>query len=268
MFDLRSNTYDNSAMHRWLAERSISSVTVQPPAMVLDAAAGTGLASRSLLADRPGLTCIAVDLSAGLLATARHLGLQTVQGDVERLPLQDGVVDWVVCVSAAAYFHHPEVALTELVRVLRPGGGMVIQAWATGALAPTRVLKAAAADHGETTPDPNAALGSTELLTAALVDAGLSQIGVAVDHWRQPWVSADDAWSVTVASPLGAGIADDAKPAIRRRFVDLWAAARAESPEYDEQSALIATATKPVVLPKEATLGPEQRLVREGMRDE
>ena len=255
MFDERSSTYDGSEMHRWLAQRSVSGLAIRPRSMVLDAAAGTGLASRVLFAEHPSLVCIAVDLSAALLTTARRSGTHAVRGDVERLPIRDAVVDWVVCVSAAAYFPHPEVALAEFGRVLRPGGGVAVQAWAADGLAPTRSLRAAVADLGVVLRDPNAALGSRELLAGALANAGLSNIAVTVDTWRQPWVSPDHAWSATAASPLGDALPNHLKPAIRRRFEDLWAAARAASPEYDAQPALIATAIKassgaPVVPPK------------------
>jgi SAM-dependent methyltransferase len=243
MFDQRSNTYDESPMHRWLAERSVANLAVQPRSTVLDVAAGTGLATRALIADHPGLRCIAVDLSAGLLKTARRSGLYAVRGDAERLPIQDAVVDWVICVSAAAYFPHPELALSEFARVVRPGGGVVVQAWAADGLAPTRALRAAAADHGVAIADPNAALGRIELLAAALADAGLSHITVTVATWRQTWASPDDAWSAAAAG-FGDALPDDLEPAIRRRFEELWAAARAKSPEYDDQRALIATATK------------------------
>lgn len=106
MFDNCSNAYDDSAMHRWVAQRSVAGLDIRSRSTVLDVAAGTGLASRVLLADQPGLTCIAVDLSAGLLATARRSGLHVMRGDVERLPIHAAAVDWVVCVSAAAYFPH------------------------------------------------------------------------------------------------------------------------------------------------------------------
>jgi ubiquinone/menaquinone biosynthesis C-methylase UbiE len=43
-------------------------------------------------------------------------------GDAERLPFPDGTFDLVVANDSMEHFPDPEIALTELVRVLRPGG--------------------------------------------------------------------------------------------------------------------------------------------------
>jgi SAM-dependent methyltransferase len=71
---------------------------------------------------------IGVDSSSEMLAVAavKIPGAEFREGDLHQLPLPDQHVDVVVC--ALALTHVPELApvLTEFVRVLRPGGHLVI----------------------------------------------------------------------------------------------------------------------------------------------
>jgi SAM-dependent methyltransferase len=60
------------------------------------------------------------------IAAAKVPGAEFSEGDLHQLPLPDQHVDVVVC--ALALTHVPELVpvLTEFVRVLRPGGHLVI----------------------------------------------------------------------------------------------------------------------------------------------
>jgi len=97
-----------------------------PPGTALDAACGTGRHAEYLAT--LGHTVIGVDSSPEMLAvaTAKVPGAEFREGDLHQLPLPDQHVDVVVC--ALALTHVPELApaLTEFVRVLRPGGHLVI----------------------------------------------------------------------------------------------------------------------------------------------
>jgi SAM-dependent methyltransferase len=100
-----------------------------PPGVALDAACGTGRNS-SYLASL-GHTVIGVDSSAAMLERAREKvpGGDFYEADLHDLPLPDDHVDLVVC--ALALMHVPEIepVLAEFVRVLRPGGSLVISDW-------------------------------------------------------------------------------------------------------------------------------------------
>ena len=97
-----------------------------PPGVALDAACGTGRHTEYLAS--LGHDVIGVDTSAEMLARARDKVPEGTfyQADLHDLPLADGAVDSVVC--ALALSHVPDLtrALTELVRVLRPNGHLVI----------------------------------------------------------------------------------------------------------------------------------------------
>ena len=101
------------------------------PGVALDAACGTGRHS-SYLASL-GHTVIGVDSSAAMRERAREKvpGGEFHEADLHELPLPDDHVELVVCALALMHVPHLEPVLAELVRVLRPGGSLVISDWRT-----------------------------------------------------------------------------------------------------------------------------------------
>lgn len=97
-----------------------------PRGTALDAACGTGRHAEYLAS--LGHTVIGVDGSAEMLAIARAKvpGGDFREGDLHHLPVPSQHADVVVC--ALALTHVPDLApvLAEFVRVLRPGGHLVI----------------------------------------------------------------------------------------------------------------------------------------------
>jgi SAM-dependent methyltransferase len=96
------------------------------PGVALDAACGTGRFAE-FLAGR-GHRVIGVDSSPDMLAHARR---RVPDGDfhvaeLERLPLPDDSMDVIVCALALVHVPRLEPVLAEFVRVLRPGGDLVI----------------------------------------------------------------------------------------------------------------------------------------------
>jgi ubiquinone/menaquinone biosynthesis C-methylase UbiE len=100
-----------------------------PPGRALDAACGTGRHA-AWLAGR-GHRVLGVDQSAAMLSVAagKLAGeplARLALGELERLPLADGVVDLTVCALALAHLADPTAAIVELGRVTRPGGRVVL----------------------------------------------------------------------------------------------------------------------------------------------
>jgi phosphatidylethanolamine/phosphatidyl-N-methylethanolamine N-methyltransferase len=98
---------------------------------VLEVGVGTGMS----LPDYGKSTRLwGVDLSEPMLRKAqkrvRELNLRNVEGlavmDAERLAFPDGSFDVIVAQHVITTVPHPEAALDELVRVLRPGGEIVL----------------------------------------------------------------------------------------------------------------------------------------------
>ena len=92
-------------------------------AKVLDVAAGTGSISRRL--QRMGHQVTAVDLSGEMLGL--HPGPHRVQARAEMLPFEGGAFDGLTFGYLLRYVEDPITCLTELARVVKPGGrlGMV-----------------------------------------------------------------------------------------------------------------------------------------------
>jgi SAM-dependent methyltransferase len=91
------------------------------PRRVLDLAAGTGKLTRALVA--AGHDVLAVDPSAPMLDVLRRIlpAVDTRMGPAEALPVADADVD-VVVVAQAFHWFDQDQALSEIARVLRPGG--------------------------------------------------------------------------------------------------------------------------------------------------
>lgn len=126
-FDERAATYDEGAFHRELALRVADFADLTGVTTVLDVATGTGLVLRGIRERLPELELIGTDISPGMLAqaTAALPGARWIEADAAALPLPDGCVDLITCVTALHII--PDVASTaaEWRRILRPGGRVV-----------------------------------------------------------------------------------------------------------------------------------------------
>ena len=94
-----------------------------PDTNLLDAGCGTGAFARALIAEgiSPARVTL-LDPSDAMLARCADIPAQQVMGRLEALPFEDGEFDIVTCAWALETVPHPERALRELCRVVRPGG--------------------------------------------------------------------------------------------------------------------------------------------------
>jgi demethylmenaquinone methyltransferase/2-methoxy-6-polyprenyl-1,4-benzoquinol methylase len=136
MFDSTAERYDllNTLMtggrdRHWRHEVA-RAVGALPGERVLDLAAGTGTSSRVFTAD--GAACVACDFSLGMLQVGVRRqgqgvgGLTFVAGDALRLPFQDASFDAVTISFGLRNVADTDSALSEMLRVTRPGGRLVI----------------------------------------------------------------------------------------------------------------------------------------------
>jgi SAM-dependent methyltransferase len=103
----------------------VSELGLGPGRAVADVAAGTGKLTRLL--PPSGASVVAVEPVAEMARVLRRVvpGVGVASGVAERLPFRAGSIDAVVVAEAFHWFDAP-VALGEIRRVLRPGGGMAL----------------------------------------------------------------------------------------------------------------------------------------------
>ena len=105
---------------------------------VVDVGCGTGVLLQALSAFVPEDHLSGVDPTPAMLEVARkRLGaaVELCVGSAERLPLGDQAFDVVVSTNAFHYFTRPLAALSEMARVLKPFGRLVITDWCDDFLA-------------------------------------------------------------------------------------------------------------------------------------
>jgi ubiquinone/menaquinone biosynthesis C-methylase UbiE/DNA-binding transcriptional ArsR family regulator len=104
---------------------------LMPPMIIADIGAGEGAFSL-LLAER-AIKVIAVDTSARMIEVAREQalrnGVKNLEyrlGDMEELPIENAAVDLVFFSQSLHHALHPDRAIHEAARILKPNGRIVI----------------------------------------------------------------------------------------------------------------------------------------------
>jgi ubiquinone/menaquinone biosynthesis C-methylase UbiE len=113
-------------------QRLLTQVIAEAPlnGRCLDIGCGTGGFLRALAEARPDLTLLGLDASPSALleASKKRLPqrLSFLQSAAEGLPFSDGVMDLIVATGVIKHCHPPELALSEMHRVLRHHGRMIL----------------------------------------------------------------------------------------------------------------------------------------------
>lgn len=133
----------------WTKWREVRDITLKPSgeAMLFESRLRPGYEVLDLAtgAGEPGLTAarhvapgkvVGIDLSETMVrfaneqADAEHRGNYTAEvGDVSSLRFADATFDAVLCRMGIMFFPNPRKALSEMVRVLRPGGRLALAVW-------------------------------------------------------------------------------------------------------------------------------------------
>ena len=137
---MNSKKYFDEVAHKWdemreslfseeVREKAFSMAGVKAGETAADIGAGTGFVTEGLI--HKGLKVIAIDQSEAMLEEMRKKfagakGIEYRVGEAEKLPVPDSTVDYAF---ANMYLHHVEIpleAIKEMVRILKPGGKLVI----------------------------------------------------------------------------------------------------------------------------------------------
>lgn len=139
VFDSVAGRYDlmndlmSAGLHRLWKRFAIEQSLVRPGDRVLDVASGTADLARQF-ARRVGSrgTVVVTDINAAMLKIGRDRlfdeGVVTpaAQCDAEKLPFPDNFFDCVSVAFGLRNMTHKETALAEMLRVLRPGGRLLV----------------------------------------------------------------------------------------------------------------------------------------------
>jgi len=110
-------------------EEALAVAGVEAGQVAADVGAGTGFLTEALVAR--GLRVVAVDESGGMIeALGRKFaaadGVECRPGTAEALPMEDASVDHVFANMLLHHVEDPPGVVREMVRILRPGGRLVI----------------------------------------------------------------------------------------------------------------------------------------------
>jgi demethylmenaquinone methyltransferase / 2-methoxy-6-polyprenyl-1,4-benzoquinol methylase len=139
MFDSISGNYDflNHFLSlgidiRW-RKKAVKLLAPGNPKLILDVATGTGDFAVETLKLNPDKV-VGIDISEGMLEVGRKKmkdhgydsKIELLSGDSENLPFEENKFDAVVVAFGVRNFENLEKGLTEMYRVLKPGGRMVV----------------------------------------------------------------------------------------------------------------------------------------------
>jgi SAM-dependent methyltransferase len=164
-----------------------------PTPLVLDVATGTGRLPRALLR-QPAFDgrIIGLDLSRRMLREAVRRTAQFadrltyIWQDARKLPFDDDTFDAVACLEALEFMPDPRAILAELMRVLRPGGVLLVtnRVGRDAKFLPRRVFP-------------------RDEFEQVLGEFSLEKAEVKVRPWQMDY---DLAWAVKTGEPRGGGV--------------------------------------------------------------
>lgn len=184
-----------AASMRASGEAFVATLGISPGMRVLDLGCGDGTAA--IPEAQAGADVVGVDIAANLVAAgaarARELGLGNCrfeEGDASHLRgLQDDAFDLVVSVFGAMFAPRPMDVAREMVRVVRPGGRIVMGNWIPGD--PTLVAQILKVSSAYAPPPPEGFVspmlwGVEDEVVARFGAAGVpaSAIRCARESWR------------------------------------------------------------------------------------
>lgn len=139
MFDTISGNYDG--LNRVISfgidvkwrKKVLKLVSAKNPETILDIATGTGDLA-ILMAHTSAKKIIGLDISAGMLEVGRKKiedkklsdKIELLLADSENMPFEDNTFDAITVAFGVRNFEHLEKGLSEILRVLKPGGIFVI----------------------------------------------------------------------------------------------------------------------------------------------
>lgn len=174
---------------------------------LLEVASGPGrLTGR---ATQRGASATGIDVSAEMIALARRAypDLDFREGSAEALPFASSEFDAVVSAFGLGHFSEPERAVTEMVRVLKPGGRLALSWWQS--LSRNRingiffdVIQQLQINTASILPPgpPIDRFSSSGALTGLLSSAGITPVRIESSESIHQLRTVDDLWQLAMGS--------------------------------------------------------------------
>ncbi|NMG73892.1 methyltransferase domain-containing protein [Aromatoleum diolicum] len=190
-----------------LATALLDAAKLAPGQRVLDLASGPGLLAREAAARvAPDGWVLASDIAEGMLAEGAQRAadegcadtLSFAAADAEHLCLPDASFDRVLAGLALFMFPHPQQALTEMRRVLRPGGRLALSVWGPRDVVP--LISRAQDCIARLLPAPKVPrpsvfrFGDADALVSALTTAGFSDLRIEPCRFTCHFADSESYW--------------------------------------------------------------------------
>ncbi len=137
VFRAWSRFYDHPIFQKPFYRRVHAAVQAEidtAPHVIVDLGCGTALLTWDLAQRFPDALVMGADRSPAMLKASRRRGALTLPllcADAYALPLRAGSVDLVVSTISYHFYLEPRRALSEIRRLLRPGGRLILATMAT-----------------------------------------------------------------------------------------------------------------------------------------
>jgi SAM-dependent methyltransferase len=217
-------------MGRWsrlAGEVFLDWLDAPPRGRWLDVGCGTGALTEAVIARFVPDEVVGIDPSEGQLAFARTRpaarSARFRMGDAQALPFGNNHFDVAVMALVITYLSDPAKAVSEMARVVRPGGWVATYVWdVPGAGAPLHPIYVAMESLGMPAPHPpGAAVSRRDRMRKLWEDAGLESIESRVIRVPVVYANFDELWDANSVPAGASGKAiHDLLPAVREQVRD------------------------------------------------
>ncbi len=96
---------------------------------VLEVGCGSGTVLAALRGRFPNVNWVGIEYAEPAIArlALRFSGIPFLLADIQRCPLADGLFDVIICLNVLEHLENDTLALTELRRLLQPGGHLILE---------------------------------------------------------------------------------------------------------------------------------------------
>jgi len=198
-------------MGRWsrlVGEAFLDWLDVRKGLRWLDVGCGNGAFTEAIMTHCAPAAVAAIDPSNAQLAYARERpstkSAQFQRGDAQRLPFDDATYDVAVMALVISFVPDPLKAVTEMARVVRPGGWIATYMWdRPGGGTPVEPIYVAARSLGMDPPlPPGVEISRAQAMRALWEKTGLTSIETRVIRIPVVFSDFDDFWD-SVFVPVG-----------------------------------------------------------------